>query len=151
MPNLFPEELDFDEFIEHTEDDIAFKGSYAFDFETGDFIKGSNGKVAKVGVKESYIQWCNKCLNTSRFKHLSYSDDYGQEYYTLIGSGLSKEAIELEVERMTEEALFVHPYTDSIYDFDFSWNENKEELYFSFEVRTIEDERITFEQTIEVR
>lgn len=153
MPNLFPVDAEF----EHVDIETLalepedFQGSYVFDFERGDFVKGPDGKIMKANRYEAYIQWCQKALTTERYKHISYSDAYGQEYYTLIGSGLSKDAIELEVERMTKEALFVHPYTSDIDSFEFSWSQNQDELYFNFEVKTIEDENFIIEHTIKVR
>jgi len=154
--NLFPEDMDFEitDFIEDETVSIEdFKKSYAFDFEKGEFIKGPDGKILLVDRLEAYKQWCQKVLFTPRKKHLAYSDVYGQEYYTLIGESISKSAIELEVERMTREALMVHPYTRSVENFRFKWNEekNKEELYFEFDVITVLDELFTLEHTVEMR
>jgi len=152
--NLFPEDMDF-EITDFTEDETVsiegFKKSYAFDFEKGEFIKGPDGKILLVDRLEAYKQWCQKVLLTKRNKHLAYTDVYGQEYYTLIGTPISKEAIELEVERMTREALMVHPYTKSVQNFRFEWNENKEELYFEFDVITVLDELFTLNHVEEMR
>ena len=153
--NLFPDESVFDD-IDFTEEEITdniedFKKSYAYDFEKGDFIRGPDGKVLLVNRLEAYIQWCQKTLLTKRLKHLSYTDLYGQEYYTLIGEDISKAAIELEVERMTREALMVHPYTKEVENFKFRWSKNKEELYFEFDAITVLDELFTLEHFVEMR
>lgn len=153
--NLFPDESVFED-IDFTEEEPEeslddFKKSYAYDFEKGDFIRGPDGKILLVDRLEAYIQWCQKSLLTKRLKHLSYTDVYGQEYYTLIGENLSKGAIELEVERMTREALMVHPYTKEVENFTFTWNQNKEELYFTFDVMTVLDELFTLDHYIEMR
>lgn len=153
--NLFPDESVFED-IDFTEEEPEeslddFKKSYAYDFEKGDFIRGPDGKILLVDRLEAYIQWCQKSLLTKRLKHLSYTDVYGQEYYTLIGENLSKGAIELEVERMTREALMVHPYTKEVENFTFTWNQNKEELYFTFDVTTVLDELFTLDHYIEMR
>lgn len=154
--NLFPEDMDFDlEVTDLLEDETEhienFKKSYAFDFEKGEFIRGPDGKILLVNRLESYMQWCHKTLLTKRYKHLSYTTVYGQEYYTLIGQITSKAADELEVERMTREALMVHPYTKSVQDFRFEWDKNKEELYFEFDVITVLDELFTLELKVEMR
>lgn len=154
MANLFPENMDFDitDFAENEDNSVAnFKKSYAYDFEKGDFVRGPDGKILIVDRLEAYMQWCQKTLLTKRFKHLSYTNVYGQEYYTLIGQAISKAAIELEVERMTKEALMVHPYTREVKNFSFSWNKNEEELYFSFDVITVLDELFTLEHREEMR
>lgn len=152
--NLFPEDMDFEitDFVEDETENIEnFKKSYAFDFEKGEFKRGPDGKILLVDRLEAYKQWCQKVLLTKRNKHLAYTDVYGQEYYTLIGTPISKEAIELEVERMTREALMVHPYTKSVQNFRFEWNENKEELYFEFDVITVLDELFTLNHVEEMR
>lgn len=155
MPNnLFPEDMDF-EITDLVEDETElieeFKGTYAFDFEKGDFKRGPDGKVIILDRLGAYIQWCQKALLTKRYKHLAYTYVYGQEYYTLIGSPISKEAIQLEVERMTREALMVHPYTKKVDNFKFKWDQNKEDLHFEFDVLTVHDELFTLEHTEEMR
>ncbi len=152
--NLFPEDMSFEitDYVVDENDNIDnFKKSYAYDFEKGDFIRGPDGKVLIVDRLEAYKQWCQKTLLTKRSKHLSYSNVYGQEYYTLIGEPISKAAIELEVERMTREALMVHPYTKEVQNFNFEWDKNKEELYFTFDVITVLDELFTLEHREEMR
>lgn len=152
--NLFPENMNFEitDYTENENDNIDnFKKSYAYDFEKGDFIRGPDGKVLIVDRLEAYMQWCQKTLLTKRLRHLSYTNVYGQEYYTLIGEPISKAAIELEVERMTKEALMVHPYTREVQNFTFEWDKNKEELYFTFDVITVLDELFTLEHREEMR
>lgn len=152
--NLFPEDMSFeitDYAVDENDNIDNFKKSYAYDFEKGDFIRGPDGKVLIVDRLEAYKQWCQKTLLTKRTKHLSYSKLYGQEYYTLIGEPISKAAIELEVERMTREALMVHPYTKEVQNFNFEWDKNKEELYFTFDVITVLDELFTLEHREEMR
>lgn len=152
--NLFPENMNFEitDYTENENDNIDnFKKSYAYDFEKGDFIRGPDGKVLIVDRLDAYMQWCQKSLLTKRLRHLSYTNVYGQEYYTLIGEPISKAAIELEVERMTKEALMVHPYTKEVQNFTFEWDKNKEELYFTFDVITVLDELFTLEHREEMR
>lgn len=154
MANLFPEDMTFEvtDLVENETKVIEdLKKSYAFDFEKGEFVKGPHGKILLVDRLEAYMQWCQKSLLTKRIKHLSYTNIYGQEYYTLIGEPISKPAIELEVERMTRETLMIHPYTKKVENFTFEWNKNKEELLFTFDVITVLDELFTLEHVEEMR
>ena len=156
MPNLFPEDFDFEtdiaDAVQREDNRIEdYKSSYAFDFEKGDFKRGVDGKILIVDRLEAYMQWCQKTLLTKRYRHLAYTPAYGQEYHTLIGEGLDKGAVELEVERMTIEALNVHPYTKEVSNFKFKWDSNKSELIFDFDVITVLDELFTLNSATEMR
>jgi hypothetical protein len=148
MPNLFPEDAGFEENnIESLEEPLEFKGSYLFDFEKGEFVTNPDGTIAKCDDFQAYIQWCNKALATPRYK-LAYSDLVGQEFKKIIGSGLTREAIELEIKRMTIETLIVHPRTKSVDNFKFVWSDNKEEVYYTYEIQTIDDEKIMLDNIV---
>jgi sporulation protein YlmC with PRC-barrel domain len=151
MPNLFPEDMSFEETsIENIDQPLEFKGSYLFDFEKGEFVKNPDGTIARCDDLQSYVQWCNKAMATPRYK-LAYSNLYGHEFKELIGKNLSIEAIELEIKRMTIETLIVHPRTKDVINFDFQWSENKVEVYYTYEVKTIDNERIVLNNTVKVR
>ncbi|QDY32658.1 DUF2634 domain-containing protein [Clostridium sporogenes] len=151
MTNLFPEDTNLEENnIEELEEPIInFKGSYLFDFKTGEFVTNPDGTIAKANDLEAYVQWCYKAMATPRYK-LAYSDLYGQEFKNIIGSGLPKDAIELEIKRMTEETLMVHPRTKDVDNFVFTWNENKEAVYFEFEIITIDEEKFMLHSELKV-
>ncbi|EPY6430800.1 DUF2634 domain-containing protein [Clostridium sporogenes] len=151
MPNLFPENTDLEEEnIEELEEPIIdFKGSYLFDFKTGEFVTNPDGTIAKANDLEAYVQWCYKAMATPRYK-LAYSDLYGQEFKNIMGKDISKSAIELEIQRMTEEAIMVHPRTKDVDNFVFTWNENKEAVYFEFEVITIDEEKFMLHGELKV-
>lgn len=133
MTNLFPMDTNFEELDIQNNDEIEFKGSYKFDFETGEFIKNIDGTIARCNEEEAYIQWCQKVMRTPRFL-LAYSDLFGHEIDSLRGSKLSKEAIELEVKRMTKEALMVHPKTIDVDNFKFTWYDGN--LYYEYNVNS---------------
>lgn len=151
MPNLFPEDTNLEEnnTEELEEPFIEFEGSYLFDFEKGEFVTNPDGSIAKCDDFQAYVQWCNKVMLSPRYR-LAYSDLYGQEFKNIIGSGLSRDAIELEIKRMTEETLMVHPRTKEVTNFVFRWSENKEEVYYEYEVITIYEERFTLDNTVKV-
>lgn len=150
MPNLFPEDTNLEENnIEELEEPIIyFKGSYLFDFKTGEFVTNPDGTIAKANDLEAYVQWCYKAMATPRYK-LAYSDLYGQEFKNIIGQDISKDAIELEIKRMTEETLMVHPRTKDVYNFIFKWSENKE-VYYEFEIITIDEEKFMLHSELKV-
>lgn len=136
MPNLFPEEkIPIEEANpQETIDEIPIGRSWRFDFQTGDFSQSPSGSARSIDGIELYKQWAYKVLATPRYKHLSYSRSYGQELEELIGSGLSKQAIESEVRRMVTETLMVIPQTITVNQFVFEWKEDA--LYYSCEVST---------------
>lgn len=133
MANLFPIDTNFEELEIQNNDEIEFKGSYKFDFSTGQFIKNVDGTIAKCTEEEAYIQWCRKAMITPRFL-LAYSELFGHEIDSLRGSKLSKEAIELEVKRMTKETLMVHPKTIDVDSFRFTWNNGN--LHYEYNVNS---------------
>lgn len=133
MVNLFPLETDFEELNIQNNNEIEFKGSYKFDFDKGEFIKNVDGTIVRCNEEEAYIQWCQKVMRTPRFL-LAYSELFGHEIDSLRGSKLSKEAIELEVKRMTKEALMVHSKTIDVDNFKFTWNNG--DLYYEYNVNS---------------
>lgn len=148
MPNLFPTESLENVTLKENKP-IQFKGSYAFDFEKGDFIRNYDGSIAKVNDFEAYVQWCQKAMMTARFKYLAYSSRYGEESRNIIGSDLDNKAIELEIKRITTEALIVHPRTESVENFQFHWSNGQ--VDYDYEVITIYRERKVLKNTMKVR
>jgi hypothetical protein len=115
---------------------IEFKGSYAFNFETKEFIKNPNGTIKILDEFEGYIQWCEKAMLTARYKYMAYSNRYGKDSIDLT---LDKKVMELEIKRITKEALMVHPMTSSVDNFSFDWRNG--EVYYSYEVTTTQKQK----------
>ena len=86
---------------------------WAWDIELNDF-KLKNGKPYIVEGNEAVKIWAYKALKTDRFKHSVYSWNYGSELNSLIGSGYTLAAAELEAKRLIEECLMENPYIESI-------------------------------------
>lgn len=150
MPNLFPESINSDEInIENVEESLEFKGSYLFGFEKREFIKSPDGTIVKCDDLEAYKQWCQLSMMTERYKYV-FSNLFGQEFRELVKSGLSREAIELEIKRMTEEALKVHPRTKDVRSFNFNWSDNREEVFYTYEIMTIDEENIYLDNIVKV-
>lgn len=130
MANLFPSgSLETVPIKESTE--IEFKGSYAIDFETGEFIKNPDGTIKILDAFEAYIQWCQFAMMTARYKYMAYSSRFGRD---IIGKVSDRQAMELELKRITKEALMVHPMTSSVDNFTFTWENG--EVYYEYEVST---------------
>lgn len=132
MANLFPTGSLENITIKETAD-VEFKGSYAINFETGEFIKNPDGSIKILDEFEGYIQWCEKAMLTARYKYGAYSNRYGKD---IIGSTLDNKALELEIKRITQEALMVHPMTKSVDNFLFTWGNG--EVNYTYEVYTIQ-------------
>ncbi|PGT89221.1 MULTISPECIES: DUF2634 domain-containing protein [Bacillaceae] len=97
----------------NAETPIPMAREWAWDIEKGDF-KLQNGKPYIVEGIDAVKIWVYKSLKTNRFKHSFYSWDYGSELNSLVGSGFTKGAAELEAKRMIEECLIDNPYIEGI-------------------------------------
>ena len=135
MANLFPiGSLETITIKENT--NVEFKGSYAINFETGEFIKNPDGSIKILDYFEAYIQWCYIAMMTARYRYRAYSERFGRD---IIGSVIDKKAMELELKRVTQEALKVHPMTESVENFVFDWRNG--EVYYDFEIITIKGQK----------
>ncbi|AEG61697.1 DUF2634 domain-containing protein [Desulforamulus ruminis] len=139
MPSIFPtvptEPLPVNELNQKP---VAFGRSVRFDYDRGEFIMTPTGKIAGSTDTEAWMEWCQKALNTQRYRYLVYSRNYGQEYDELIGRHLTREGNESEMIRMTTECLMVDPRTASVQAFAFKWEEDR--VYFTCEVVSVRGE-----------
>ena len=144
MANLFPTgSLDTTTLTDSSS--VDFKGTYASDFETGDFNHNADGSIKILNEFDAYVQWCQKAMLTSRYKYSAYSSKFGKD---IIGSTLDKKAIELELIRITTETLMVHPMTKSVENCTFSWENS--ELYYTYEVTSTKGQTAMLESTEKV-
>ncbi len=149
MPNLFPDsDYNKNNTDTNVQEPLVLKGSYLFDFNKGEFVKNPDGTIKKCDKLMAYKQWCQMATNTDRSKYL-YSDSFGEEFYQLTGTGYSQEAIELEVKRMTTEALMVHPFTKDVTSFSFTW-QNNGELYYTYTVITADETSFSLNNSVNV-
>ena len=139
MPSIFPtiqaEPLPMEE---PNQKQVQFGRSVRFDFNAGEFIMTPTGKIAQSADIEAWLEWCQKSLNTERYRYLIYSRSFGQEYDDLIGSHLTREGNESEITRMTTECLLVDPRTASVQDFTFQWQDDR--VYFTCQVLSVRGE-----------
>lgn len=144
MSNLFPiGSLETTTLINNS--NTNFKGTYAFDFESGDFVKNADGSIKILSEFEAYVQWCQKAMSTRRYKYRAYTSKFGKD---IIGSTLDQDAIELELKRITQEALMVHPLTKSVDDFTFTWDDSS--VDYTYQVTSTKGQTTTLSSTEKV-
>jgi len=132
MANLYPV-FEMPELIEQqqTQPEPEYPESYLFDFEKGDFVRDTAGRIVIADGHRAWAQWCVKTVLTERFAYLAYSGNYGVEIDEALKQP-TRAAVETEVERTITEALLADPRTYAVRDFSFEWRGN--ELYVSFTV-----------------
>ena len=131
MANLFPTNSIESVTIKENST-FELKGSYAIDFETMTFIKNPDGTVKILNSYDAYIQWCQLAIMTIRNRFKAYTYRFGREE---LNKELNKEATEMELVRITQEALMVHPNTESVDSFSFTWK--KGEVYYKYRVNPV--------------
>jgi len=97
--------------------------TYKLDFETGEIGRRIDGV-------EAIQQLIQKAVQTIRYSHPIYSDDYGCEIRHMLGKPYSQGFIQVEMVRMISEALIYDERIHRVYDFAIS-SEN-DEVYISF-------------------
>lgn len=102
---------------------------YGMDFETGQLT----GEIVE-GL-EAVKVWIWLALQIPRYRHYIYTWDYGNEFEDLMGRSYTKEYIESQARRMTEDCLFINENIRGISDF--SADMEKDVLTISFTAETI--------------
>lgn len=150
MANLFPESMEQSwedsGSPELLEDEVILGRSWRFDFDAGEFVMTPTRKIAQVDGMDAWVMWCQKAIRTSRYRHLIYSRQYGQELDELIGRGYSRAVQESEIQRMVTETLMVDLRTLSVDGFTFIWQEDG--CHFSCQIRNVHDEQFTLEGSV---
>lgn len=84
-----------------------------------------NGNFKIVTGNEAVKVWAYKALNTSRFRHIIYSWDFGHEFDSMIGQVYTSDLVQSEVTRFLEEALLINPYISGISNINIELNGDK--------------------------
>jgi hypothetical protein len=131
MANLYPV-FEMPELIEQqqTQPEPEYPESYLFDFEKGDFVRDTAGRIVIADGHRAWVQWCVKTVLTERFAYLAYSQNYGAEIETALRQP-SRQAVEAELERTITEALLVDPRTQVVRDFRFTWQGDQLQVAFT--------------------
>ena len=122
--------------------DRRYKGSYRWDFETGDFARDGAGRVPECDGLEAYKTWCIKAVATERKTCLAYPSEMGAEIAAAFGKP-SRRAQESAIERTIKETLMTNPRTEYVRDFSFSWDSDS--LAVAFTVKGIDYESFRVE------
>lgn len=147
MANLYPTvEAEVAQASDSDSGTVAFGRSYRFDFEAGEFVLTPTGRIAALEDTDAWLQWCAKALLTERYRYLAYSRGYGQEFDSLIGLGLTREAAESEIARIATETLMADPRTAAVRNFSFSWE--RDGCIFTCEVANVREETGTVQGSV---
>ena len=90
---------------------------WAFDFVTGRLLV-TDGQMHRVTGLDALKVWIYKALCTAKGRFAAYSDSFGSDLETLVGSTYSSATFRSEAYRMVAEALLVSPYISSISNVD---------------------------------
>lgn len=117
MPNLYPE-INLPTLIPPRTSN-AKKNFVApkFDFDAGDFLFDSAGRIKLADTRESFEQWCIKVCLTERNSRACYSNDYGVEFEDALKSG-NAAAKSMLIKTLTE-AILCHPRAEYVKNFSF--------------------------------
>lgn len=124
--NIFPESNESND-LELNQQYMAYE--YDYDIDKNEFIL-VNGRTRIVTGAKAVKIWIYKTLSTERYNHLAYSFDYGQEYSDLIGMSYQPGIVQMEAERLTKEAIFVHPAITELKDFQVNFNDDELKIKF---------------------
>lgn len=124
-----------EEALRTREEEVALPKEYEIDFATGQLT----GRIVE-GI-EAIKVWAFLALQTPRYRYYIYSWDYGQEYESLMGQGFTTGYMQMELKRMTEECLTVHPYIEGIENFTCEKEEERARLSFTL-VTTVGDTEV---------
>ena len=128
MPNLLPVDLsdyEIDEENVISELDgktVGYKPAPFFDFSTGDLRMDGTGRILMANEVEAWIQWCEKTINTPRFKCKAYSTDRGIDYDEIFHAP-DKDSAEAILTSEISDALAADPYgrTSYVNSVDIEW------------------------------
>jgi len=140
MPDLFPAFDIPDEEPDDFEEAFVYKPAPLFDFTTGDFVRDGANRVVMVEGREAYKNWVEKMLFTP----------YGTcKAYPALGvdsegamAEIDRAGVEATFERVITEALIIHPMTERVREFEFTWDVDA--LHMRFEVQGRDMPSMTF-------
>lgn len=122
------DDLEEDEAEESEEEeyDTEYKRSSKWDPELGDFVRDSSGRIAECDGHEAYAIWCYKMVQTCRDAHMAYIEEVTGNDLGVDLDGIEqeddRETVESMLQREYTDALMVNPRTESVSDFEFTWD-----------------------------
>ena len=117
MSGIFP----FLDTADLQEEVLPMAKEWAWSFTKDDFLL-KNGKPYVIQGDEAVKVWIYKALRTTRFRHVVYSFNWGNDLESLIGDSYSKAAKETLVRDLIVEALEPIRHIDTIKSVEASLN-----------------------------
>lgn len=108
------------EAVDHSTNEVPLPKEFAYDFEKNELKLDQTGNTYLVAGNEALQIWIYKALQTARYNYIAYSEDFGSETHTLIGSARSYEITQSEIQRYITEALYFNNYIKEIKNFVFT-------------------------------
>lgn len=124
--DVFDVPFDVDELEDMEEESVTYRMDFA--------RKRIGGKIDDV---EAVAQAAWKALQTKRFAHLIYDDQYGNDLFLKIrDSNLTQDYLESEVPRMIEEALLADGRILEVTNYEYEIIDG-ESVHITIQIRTI--------------
>ena len=93
-----------------------YGSSFSFDWQTMRLRTDASGNPVVVTGQESIVEDVVKALLTPRYRYPLYSDDYGAEFWELLGT--DRELASTDVVRILTEVCTLDPRVRSVEDID---------------------------------
>lgn len=133
--SIFPF-IDVSNVNEHAENkEIEELCEYAFDFKNNCLRKDETGQNYYVYKNDALKIWIYKALMTPRYRHLAYTEEYGNEMFSMIAQSIDQEILILELKRYITEALMYNIYIQELNSFEFLIEGSK--IFIKFHVISI--------------
>ena len=120
--------------------DTEYKRSMKWDPELGDFVRDASGRLQECDGYEAYAIWCYKMVQTVRDAHMAYIESVTGNDLGVDMDGIEQEddmaTVESMLQRGYTDALMVNPRTESVTDFEFSWE--GDEVRCTFRVSAVD-------------
>lgn len=120
---------------------------WAFDFNTGQFVAHGSSPAAVDGL-EQLKTWIAKALQTARFAHPIYSEDFGVEDPWESFGKLVTPAMTGKMVAKATAALMVHDRITQVTDFTFDHDPTSSLLFVSFRVVVDENQQLDIERLV---
>ena len=101
-----------------------------FDYDTGDIVLDSAGRVEMADKAQSWIEWCQKAMITQRGAYGAYPS-FGADMLSAMNAG-GREASQAAIANAAADALLNDPCgrTLSVGEFAFEWAGDSAEITF---------------------
>lgn len=107
----------------------AYLPSMYFDYEAGDFVRQTDGRMKEATGIEAWEQWCHKAIRTQRGAYEAYGEDFGVDFDRLLQAE-SREEVENILNRQIKEALMADSAgrTQFVGQVEFAWHADRLEV-----------------------